>query len=103
MPGGPDVQHMPDPSSMSVSLSLSFLVSSPTTMKSAMKCVSHCELQESCFFDVSGYTHETEVHVMIRGFANVLFPTYPQTSDGQEPHGQDSLGHYIHIRFVFWN
>ena len=38
---------------------------------------------------------------MIRGFANVLFPTYPQTSDGQEPHGQDSPGHYIHIRFVF--
>ena len=63
MPGGPDDQHMPDPSSMSVSLSLSFLVSSATTMKSAMKCDKHCELQESCFFDMSGYTHKTEVHV----------------------------------------
>ena len=41
MPGGPDVQHMPDPSSMSVSLSLSFLVSGPTTMKSAVKCDKH--------------------------------------------------------------
>ena len=37
-----------------VSLSLSFLVSSPTTMKSAMKCDKHCELQESCFFCMSG-------------------------------------------------
>ena len=63
MPGGPDVQHMPDPSSMSVSLSLSFLVSGPTMMKSAMKCDKHCELQESCFFDMSGYSHKTEVHV----------------------------------------
>ena len=47
IPGGPDVQHMPDPSPMSVSLSLSFLVSFPTTMKSATKCDKHCELQES--------------------------------------------------------
>ena len=44
MPGGPDVQHMPDPSSMSVPLSLSFLVSGPTTMKSAVKCDKHCAL-----------------------------------------------------------
>ena len=44
MPGGPDVQHMPDPSSMSVSLSLSFLVSGPTTMKNAVKCDKHCAL-----------------------------------------------------------
>ena len=41
MPGGPDVQHMPDPSSMGVSLSLSFLVSGPTTMKCSDK---HCAL-----------------------------------------------------------
>ena len=32
-------------------------------MKSAMKCDKHCELQESWFFDMSGYTHKTEVHV----------------------------------------
>ena len=48
---------------LSVSLSLSFLVSSPTTMKSAMNRDRHCELQEICFFDMSGYTHKTEVHV----------------------------------------
>ena len=56
IPGGPDVQHMPE-------LSLSFLVSAPTTMQSAMKCDTHCELQESCFFYMSVYTHKTEVHV----------------------------------------
>ena len=30
-----------------------------------------------------------------------VVPNLPQNSDGQEPHGQDSPGHYIHIRFVF--
>ena len=44
MPVVPDVQYMPDPSSMSVSWSLSFLVSAPTTMKSAVKCDKHCAL-----------------------------------------------------------
>ena len=62
MPGGPDVQHMPDPSSICVSLSLSFLVSSPTTMKSAMKCDKHCQLQESCLFDMSGYTKQNSMY-----------------------------------------
>ena len=28
-----------------------------------VKCDMHCELQESCFFYMSGYTHKTEVHV----------------------------------------
>ena len=78
MPGGPDVQHMLDPSSMSVSLSLSFLVSGPTTMKSAVKCDKHCAL--SC-----------------------CSQPIRQTSDGQEPHGQDSPGHYITYPFCFLN
>ena len=76
MPGGPDVQHMPDPSSKSVSLSVSFLVLRPTTMKSAVKCDEHCAL--TC-----------------------CSQPYPQTSDGQEPHGQDSPEHYITYPFCF--
>ena len=47
MPGGPDVQHMLAPSSMSVSLSLSFFVLARTTMKAPAKCDKHCELQDS--------------------------------------------------------
>ena len=38
------MSNMSDPSSMSVSLSPSFLVSGPTTMKSAVKCEKHCAL-----------------------------------------------------------
>ena len=40
MPGGPKVQHILDPSSMSVSFSLSFL-------SWLAKCDEHCELQDS--------------------------------------------------------
>ena len=39
----PDVQHMLDPSSMSVS----FFVLARTTMKAPAKCDKHCELQDS--------------------------------------------------------
>ena len=60
---------------MSVSLSLSFLVSGPTTMKSAVKCDKQCAL--TCCSQL-------------------------QISDGQEPHGQDSLGHYITYPFCFF-
>ena len=69
MPGGPDVQHMPDPPSMSVSLSLSVLVSGPTTMKSAVKCDEHCAL--TCFSQPTlklqmGKNHMAKTH---RGIA----------------------------------
>ena len=47
MPTGPDVQHMLDPSSMSVSFSLSFFVLARTTMKGAARCDKYCELQDS--------------------------------------------------------
>ena len=47
MPTGPDVQHMLDPSSMSVSFSLSFFVLARTAMQGAAKCEKHCELQDS--------------------------------------------------------
>ena len=66
-----------------------------------VKCDKHCELQESCFFLYVWVHPQNRSPCMIRGCAIVLFPTYPQTSDGQEPHGHDSPVHYIHIRFVF--
>ena len=47
VPGGPDVQHILDASSMSVSFSLSFFVLARTTMKAPAKWDKHCELQDS--------------------------------------------------------
>ena len=34
-----------------------------TERERRVKCDKHCELQQSCFFYMSGYTHKTEVHV----------------------------------------
>ena len=61
-----------------------------------VKCDKHCELQESCFFYMSGLHPQNRSPCMTRGCAIVLFPTYPQTSDGARTHRGIS---YISVLF----